>query len=150
MPTSPKSSKSPQRSRVSPLMSPSSSPNSSTDDNSPRPRVGSLGPPASADHNLFAELETLRSTSWQYELHQMRLTNKKLREEVESLQSKMYGTELETTPSGSASSDSSLGRICKRCKRRHSPEWRCGPGGPKELCNACGLRYAKSLAVKSD
>lgn len=24
-----------------------------------------------------------------------------------------------------------------------SPEWRKGPGGPKTLCNACGLRWAK-------
>lgn len=24
-----------------------------------------------------------------------------------------------------------------------SPEWRKGPAGPKTLCNACGLRWAK-------
>ncbi len=24
-----------------------------------------------------------------------------------------------------------------------SPEWRKGPSGPKTLCNACGLRWAK-------
>lgn len=24
-----------------------------------------------------------------------------------------------------------------------SPEWRKGPTGPKTLCNACGLRWAK-------
>jgi hypothetical protein len=35
--------------------------------------------------NIFEELDTTRSTSWQYELHQMRLTNKKLREELESI-----------------------------------------------------------------
>ncbi len=43
----------------------------------------------SIDHkptdNIFEELDTTRSTSWQYELHQMRLTNKKLREELESI-----------------------------------------------------------------
>ncbi|KAG9294150.1 hypothetical protein G9A89_021509 [Geosiphon pyriformis] len=35
--------------------------------------------------NIFEELDTTRSTSWQYELHQMRLTNKKLREELEAI-----------------------------------------------------------------
>ncbi|KAJ7475802.1 hypothetical protein FB451DRAFT_1244826 [Mycena latifolia] len=28
------------------------------------------------------------------------------------------------------------------------PEWRKGPSGKKELCNACGLRYARSRAKK--
>lgn len=27
-----------------------------------------------------------------------------------------------------------------------SPEWRKGPDGPKSLCNACGLRYAKLVS----
>lgn len=27
-----------------------------------------------------------------------------------------------------------------------SPEWRKGPEGPKSLCNACGLRYAKLVS----
>ncbi|KAK9466374.1 PAS domain-containing protein [Lipomyces arxii] len=35
--------------------------------------------------NLFAELETTRSTSWQYELRQMQLENKKLKEECDRL-----------------------------------------------------------------
>lgn len=35
--------------------------------------------------------------------------------------------------------------MCANCQRKDSPEWRKGPNGPKELCNACGLRYAKSL-----
>lgn len=33
--------------------------------------------------NLFSELETFRSTNWQYELHQLRQSNKKLREQLE-------------------------------------------------------------------
>ncbi|KAK3309526.1 uncharacterized protein B0T15DRAFT_5310 [Chaetomium strumarium] len=31
--------------------------------------------------------------------------------------------------------------LCKTCAE--SPEWRKGPDGPKTLCNACGLRWAK-------
>ncbi|KAG8767336.1 blue light receptor [Ceratobasidium sp. 428] len=35
---------------------------------------------------------------------------------------------------------------CRRCQRTDSPAWRKGPDGPKTLCNACGLSYAKELA----
>lgn len=51
--------------------------------------------------------------------------------------------------------------VCQTCGRTDSPEWRKvglvqistymskmrvqGPGGPKTLCNACGLRWAKKL-----
>lgn len=38
--------------------------------------------------------------------------------------------------------------MCAQCQSTDSPEWRKGPNGPKELCNACGLRYAKTLAAK--
>ncbi|KAF8582269.1 hypothetical protein K439DRAFT_1351612, partial [Ramaria rubella] len=34
-------------------------------------------------------------------------------------------------------------RVCRTCGRTDSPEWRKGPNGPKTLCNACGLRWAK-------
>lgn len=37
---------------------------------------------------------------------------------------------------------------CASCKATHSPEWRKGPSGKKDLCNACGLRYARSRAKK--
>ncbi|TFK40313.1 hypothetical protein BDQ12DRAFT_628218 [Crucibulum laeve] len=37
---------------------------------------------------------------------------------------------------------------CSSCKATTSPEWRKGPTGKKELCNACGLRYARSRAKK--
>jgi ribosomal protein L37AE/L43A len=33
--------------------------------------------------------------------------------------------------------------VCMTCGRTDSPEWRKGPQGPKTLCNACGLRWAK-------
>ncbi|KAI8333120.1 hypothetical protein BC941DRAFT_435146 [Chlamydoabsidia padenii] len=32
---------------------------------------------------------------------------------------------------------------CSDCGSTNSPEWRRGPLGPKTLCNACGLRWAK-------
>ncbi|RHZ74707.1 hypothetical protein CDV55_108897 [Aspergillus turcosus] len=33
--------------------------------------------------------------------------------------------------------------LCTDCGTSDSPEWRKGPEGPKTLCNACGLRWAK-------
>ncbi|KAJ3207986.1 blue light receptor [Dinochytrium kinnereticum] len=35
---------------------------------------------------------------------------------------------------------------CEHCHTFESPEWRRGPTGPKTLCNACGLRYARNIA----
>ncbi|KAG9078748.1 hypothetical protein FS749_009192 [Ceratobasidium sp. UAMH 11750] len=37
---------------------------------------------------------------------------------------------------------------CLSCKSETSPEWRKGPSGKKDLCNACGLRYARSKQKK--
>lgn len=36
-------------------------------------------------------------------------------------------------------------KSCTGCGKSNSPEWRRGPSGHKTLCNACGLRYARSL-----
>ncbi|KAI9571387.1 white collar 2 type of transcription factor [Boletus coccyginus] len=40
--------------------------------------------------------------------------------------------------------------VCVTCGRTDSPEWRKGPQGPKTLCNACGLRWAKEVRSKVD
>ncbi|GAA5800670.1 hypothetical protein EDC94DRAFT_45869 [Helicostylum pulchrum] len=40
--------------------------------------------------------------------------------------------------------DDEVERICTDCGRKDAPEWRRGPRGPKTLCNACGLRWAKT------
>jgi len=34
-------------------------------------------------------------------------------------------------------------RHCHNCKTCETPEWRRGPDGPRTLCNACGLKWAK-------
>ncbi|WVQ73989.1 hypothetical protein IAR50_003570 [Cryptococcus sp. DSM 104548] len=41
--------------------------------------------------NVFSELEIDKSTSWQYELHQMRMTNRRLKEEIAALRQKGVG-----------------------------------------------------------
>ncbi|CED84071.1 GATA-4/5/6 transcription factors [Phaffia rhodozyma] len=38
---------------------------------------------------------------------------------------------------------------CASCGLTESPEWRKGETGLKDLCNACGLRYARLLAKRS-
>ncbi|KAF2135849.1 uncharacterized protein K452DRAFT_158551 [Aplosporella prunicola CBS 121167] len=39
--------------------------------------------------------------------------------------------------------------VCQWCDVTSAPEWRRGPGGPKTLCNACGLRWAKAGRKKN-
>jgi len=36
-------------------------------------------------------------------------------------------------------------QTCLGCKATSTPEWRRGPMGPRTLCNACGLVYAKMI-----
>lgn len=40
--------------------------------------------------------------------------------------------------------------ICTECGADKTPEWRRGPCGPRTLCNACGLRYAKRNKKKKE
>jgi len=39
-------------------------------------------------------------------------------------------------------------RRCSSCGTSVTPEWRRGPKGPKTLCNACGLQFAKKHSPK--
>jgi hypothetical protein len=52
-----------------------------------RPRPLAQDPKA----NMFEELETARGTSWQYELHQLRVTNRRIKEQIESAKSGLKG-----------------------------------------------------------
>jgi hypothetical protein len=36
-----------------------------------------------------------------------------------------------------------VGHRCSQCSAASTPVWRAGPNGPKTLCNACGVRWAK-------
>ncbi|KAL6065537.1 GATA-type domain-containing protein [Balamuthia mandrillaris] len=38
--------------------------------------------------------------------------------------------------------------VCYHCGTTATPQWRTGPTGPNQLCNACGLRYAKELKAQ--
>lgn len=109
----------------------------------------------SQNENLFDELDTTHTTSWQYELHQLKLTNKKLKEELQMLQAakrkrKKKEESLAQTNAGGPAAPAQPVPIapaqkqCANCGRTDSPEWRVGPSGIRNLCNACGLRWAKA------
>jgi PAS domain S-box-containing protein len=38
-------------------------------------------------------------------------------------------------------------RDCANCHKRDTPEWRRGPSGMRDLCNGCGLRWAKQVCL---
>ncbi|GAA5872699.1 hypothetical protein JCM3774_005033 [Rhodotorula dairenensis] len=120
----------------------------------------SLVHPSAVSDNVFDELETRRPTSWQFELHQLQNMNKKLRDEKDYLiatrrkrgsascsdssKSRQSGKLRRTSSETGSQASSNTNRICQNCGRTDSPEWRSGPNGNKTLCNACGLRWAKS------
>ncbi|GAA5995247.1 hypothetical protein JCM11641_003828, partial [Rhodosporidiobolus odoratus] len=106
----------------------------------------SLTSSTGASDNVFDELNVTRGTSWQFELHQMRLTNKKLREEREALEGirKKKKLAAQAPPPAVGSKAAPAQRACANCGRTSSAEWRSGPTGPKTLCNACGLRWSKA------
>jgi PAS domain S-box-containing protein len=93
-----------------------------------------------SDDNVFDELKTTRCTSWQYELRQMEKRNRYLAEEVQSL---LAAKKKRKRRKGAGS----LQKDCANCHTRVTPEWRRGPSGNRDLCNSCGLRYAKQVSA---
>jgi len=89
-----------------------------------------------SDDNVFDELKTTRSTSWQYELRQMEKRNRYLAEEVQSL---LAARKKRKRRKGAGQ----MQKDCANCHTRTTPEWRRGPSGNRDLCNSCGLRWAK-------
>ncbi|GAA5835686.1 hypothetical protein JCM11251_002998 [Rhodosporidiobolus azoricus] len=105
-----------------------------------------MGQPGTESDNVFNELDVTRGTSWVYELHGLRLINKRLREEREALvdMRKKKAAAAKAPPPAAATKNASAQRACANCGRTSSAEWRSGPTGPKTLCNACGLRWSKA------
>lgn len=88
--------------------------------------------------NIFDELKTTRCTSWQFELRQMEKSNRILAEELATLLSNKKKRKRRRAAGH-------LQRDCANCHTRVTPEWRRGPSGHRDLCNSCGLRYAKQI-----
>ena len=93
-----------------------------------------------ADENIFDELKTTRCTSWQYELRQMEKMNRVLAEELGQL---LTNKKKRKRRKGVGNAP----RDCANCHTRNTPEWRRGPSGKRDLCNSCGLRWAKQVSV---
>ena len=125
----------------SPVIS-SEQPTSSSSEDSGRPSSSGSSTEISLEDNVFDELKPTRSTSWQYELRQMQRENKKLVEELATL---MAAKKKRKRRRGV----DQLEKDCANCHTRVTPEWRRGPSGNRDLCNSCGLRYAKLVSIYS-
>ncbi|CAE6425817.1 unnamed protein product [Rhizoctonia solani] len=66
---------------------------------------------------------------------------------TKDVNSRERGGKSATAPRAGGAPPSGILR-CSSCKSETSPEWRKGPSGKKDLCNACGLRYARSKQKK--
>ena len=100
--------------------------------------IGSQHEALAAEDNVFDELKTTRSTSWQFELRQMEKRNRLLAEELQSLLSSKKKRKRRNGAGG-------MQKDCANCHTRTTPEWRRGPSGNRDLCNSCGLRWAKDV-----
>ena len=101
--------------------------------------IGTQHQALASEDNVFDELKTTRSTSWQFELRQMEKRNRILAEEMQSLNSSKKKRKRRK----------GLGQLqkdCVNCHTRSTPEWRRGPSGQRDLCNSCGLRWAKQVS----
>ena len=101
--------------------------------------IGSQDMALASEDNIFDELKTTRCTSWQFELRQMEKSNRLLAEELAALLSNKKKRKRRR-------GTGHLQRDCANCHTRVTPEWRRGPSGQRDLCNSCGLRWAKQVS----
>jgi PAS domain S-box-containing protein len=102
--------------------------------------IGRQDASLASEDNAFDELKTTRSSSWQFELRQMERRNRLLAEEVQTLLAAKKKRKRRRG-AGLAQKD------CANCHTKNTPEWRRGPSGNRDLCNSCGLRWAKQVGV---
>ncbi|KAL4751191.1 hypothetical protein BDW72DRAFT_193172 [Aspergillus terricola var. indicus] len=123
--------------------------------NFPQPPTSSatLAVPSSASPNsaeptpelgmhLFEELNPTRGSSWHFELRELEKQNKHLTDEAQRL--------LVRRRKRKRKQDTAvIEKSCAMCGTRTTPEWRRGPSGNRDLCNSCGLRWAKQVRSAS-
>ena len=100
--------------------------------------IGTQDEALASEDNIFDELKTTRSTSWQFELRQMEKQNRILIEELQGLLSRRKKRKRRK-------GQGHMEKDCANCHTRVTPEWRRGPSGRRDLCNSCGLRWAKQV-----
>ena len=102
--------------------------------------IGTQHEALASEENVFDELKTTRSTSWQFELRQMEKRNRLLAEDLQNL---LSAKKKRKRRNGAGH----LQKDCANCHTRVTPEWRRGPSGNRDLCNSCGLRWAKEVSA---
>lgn len=102
--------------------------------------LGSQDVALASDDNIFEELKTTRCSSWQFELRQMEKMNRMLAEQLGTLLSNKKKRKRRKGVGNAV-------RDCANCHTRNTPEWRRGPSGNRDLCNSCGLRWAKQVRL---
>ncbi|KLJ11923.1 hypothetical protein EMPG_12927 [Blastomyces silverae] len=88
--------------------------------------------------NIFEELNPTRATNWQTELDHLKRRNRLLVEELH------YLTTLKRRRKRKRDVEVPE-KDCSQCHTKTTPEWRRGPSGNRDLCNSCGLRWAKQF-----
>lgn len=101
--------------------------------------IGNQDEALASQDNVFDELKTTRSTSWQFELRQMEKRNRLLAEELQSLLASKKKRKRRKVAG-------QLQKDCANCHTQSTPEWRRGPSGNRDLCNSCGLRWVKQVS----
>ncbi|ODH50119.1 hypothetical protein GX48_03800 [Paracoccidioides brasiliensis] len=92
--------------------------------------------------NIFEELNPTRTTNWQTELEHLKRRNNVLVEELQ------YLTSLKKRRKRKRDVEMPE-KDCSQCHTKTTPEWRRGPSGNRDLCNSCGLRWAKQVSTVS-
>ncbi|KAK7928676.1 white collar 1 [Apiospora marii] len=101
----------------------------------PASTVGDDG--VSDDQDILGGLDADRCGPLPYEIHQLKAGNRALHDELQGLLKRAKQRRQYQQHGG----DQVFG--CANCHTKVSPEWRRGPSGIRNLCNRCGLRWAK-------
>jgi PAS domain S-box-containing protein len=94
--------------------------------------------PSADPATFFTELNPTRGSSWQIELRELEKQNRTLGDELQRLLARRKKRKRKQ-------SAIAVEKSCAMCKTKNTPEWRRGPSGNRDLCNSCGLRWAKQL-----
>ncbi|KAJ5772080.1 White collar 1 protein [Penicillium odoratum] len=94
--------------------------------------------PSDVPATLFIELNPTRGSSWQIELRELEKQNRMLSDELQRLVTRRKKRKRKQTAI-------SVEKSCSMCNTKNTPEWRRGPSGNRDLCNSCGLRWAKQM-----
>lgn len=101
--------------------------------------TGNRGISPSADPaTFFTELHPTRGSSWQIELRELEKQNRTLADELQRLLARRRKRKRKQGAMA-------VEKFCAMCNTKNTPEWRRGPSGNRDLCNSCGLRWAKQI-----